>query len=177
MSRSKNLWAIALAAVAFALAAACQKADNQNTAAAKPDNKAAVNVSQSNAATTNGGTSAGSLASPSEAYKTAYDARKNKDIPALKRVMSRDLIDYLTRMGESNENKRQTLDEVLQDLSDRPQAPNGEIRDEKIDGDRAIVEYKDETGKWRPMDFVKENGEWKLTLPKRGMEPVRLPDR
>ena len=39
------------------------------------------------------------------------------------------------------------------------------MRDEKITGNRAVLEFKDENGKWTEMDFVKEGGGWKLTLP------------
>jgi hypothetical protein len=111
-----------------------------------------------------------SLASPSDAYRTAYDARKKCDMQALKRVMSKALTDAMTQRGESDPDARKTLDEMLKQLCDLPEAPNGAIKDEKIVGDEGTVKYQDETGEWRLMDFVRENGEWKLTLPRGNSE-------
>jgi hypothetical protein len=42
-----------------------------------------------------------------------------------------------------------------------------ETRNEKINGDMATLEVKNEkTDKWDPLPFVKENGEWKIALDK-----------
>jgi hypothetical protein len=106
--------------------------------------------------------SVGSLASPNEAYKTAFIARQKKDIEGLKRVLSRKLIKFLTDTGKA---EKKTLDDQLKELTKRPQAQIALTRDEKIYDDEAKLEYLDENGKWIEMCFVKENGEWKLTLP------------
>ena len=37
-----------------------------------------------------------------------------------------------------------------------------EYRNEKIDGDRATLEYKNTSGRWESMPFVSEDGEWKI---------------
>lgn len=105
----------------------------------------------------------GSLATPSDAYRTAFALRQKNDGPGLKRVLSKEILEFFTEMGKV-ENK--SLDEMLNDLAAKPQSAAPEVRNEKINGDRAILEYKDDKGEWKEMDFVKEGGEWKLTLPK-----------
>ena len=105
----------------------------------------------------------GSLATPSDAYRTAYSARQRKDIPALKRVLSNEILEFFTEMGKV---QNRTQDQMLAELADKPQASTAEVRGERITGGRATLEYKDETGGWKEMDFVKEDGGWKLTLPK-----------
>jgi hypothetical protein len=106
--------------------------------------------------------SGGSLATPTDTYKTAYAARKNKDIAGLKRVFSQELLKFLTEIAEAD---KKTLDDSLKELSENPQAPTDEVRGEKITGNQATLEYQDEKGKWKTMDFVKEGNDWKMTLP------------
>ena len=107
--------------------------------------------------------SIGSLATPTEAYKTAYELRKKKDILGLKGVMSKDVLEFLAMMGE-DENK--SLDDMLRELTEKPQAERAEVRNEKIKGDRAELEYLTETGGWDTMDFEKIDGKWLMSFPK-----------
>ena len=166
-----NFILIAALFVLAAMAAGCQKAtstppaNSSSTAASntapkaeepKPaDAKPVARVSETE--------TPGSLATPTEAYKTAYTLRKNKDIEGLKKVMSDDIKEFLTMMGEA---EKKTLDDVLRDMVEKPQADKAESRNETIKGDRATLEYLDETGKWKTMDFEKVNGKWLLGLPK-----------
>jgi hypothetical protein len=106
---------------------------------------------------------AGSLATPTEAYKTAYAARQKQDVQGLKRVLSKDILDFFAMMAEA---EKKTLDDELQQLATKPQSPTAESRNEKITGDTATLEYVDDKGKWKTMDFVKEDDGWKLTIPK-----------
>ena len=99
-------------------------------------------------------------------HKAAHAARKNKDINALKKIMSKDVLEFLTMIGGADEKKKKSLDDMLRELCDQPQAASAEARNEKIDGDKATIEYLDEEGQWRSMDFVKEDGAWKLTIDK-----------
>ncbi|MEO8572947.1 MAG: hypothetical protein ABI481_03185 [Pyrinomonadaceae bacterium] len=104
----------------------------------------------------------GSLATPSDAYRTAYALREKKDLAGMKRVLSKDIIQFLEMMAES---EKKTLDDEVAQMFEKPQAKTVEVRNEKIKGDRASVEYLDETGEWDIMDFVKEGKDWKLSLP------------
>lgn len=105
----------------------------------------------------------GSLATPTEAYKTGYAARQTKDLATLKRVLSKDALQFLTDVGKE---EQKTLDDQLRTLAERPQAATAETRNEKINGDRASLEYLNEKGKWASMEFVKEGNDWKIDLPK-----------
>jgi hypothetical protein len=58
----------------------------------------------------------------------------------------------------------QTVDQLLKELCDKPQAETAEARNERINGDKAVIEYLDDRGNWQPMEFVKEDGVWKLTI-------------
>ena len=158
--------------ISAAMALGCQPAANNTNTAANTSNAAnankTANVSAAptpapaNATSTG---SVGSLATPTEAYKTAYELRAKKDVAGLKKIMSPDIMEFLTMMGEA-ENK--SLDDMIMDMCNKPQADRAESRNEKITGDTATVEYLTETGSWKTMDFEKINGEWKLTFPKAG---------
>ena len=155
------------AAVVFSSLTACQKAENKNAPTNQSSNQAAAATTPpANATTPAADLSGYSLATPSDAYRTAFEARKKCDIPVLKRVMSELMIAALTQRAENDPKGKKTLDETLKELCELPQAPNGDIKDEKIVEDQATVKYQDERGVWRLMDFVRENGEWKLTMPR-----------
>lgn len=116
----------------------------------------------------------GSLATPTEAYKTAYELRKKCDIGGLKQVMSNDVLEFMSMMGED---QRKSLDDMLREMCDKPQADRAEVRNEKIKGDKAQVQYLTETGGWKTMDFEKVDNKWLLSLPSsedmNGPEPER----
>ena len=170
MITARNIAAIALSACLFGAATSCQKADNSNKPANQAENKAVTNTNANVNAATPANTAASSPMAANgplaDAYKTAYTARKNKDISGLKKVMSKDVLEFLTMMGGADEKKKKSLDDMLKELCERPQAPTIEARNEKIDGDNGSIEYLDEEGKWSPMDFVNEDGVWKLTIAK-----------
>lgn len=156
--------------ILLAAMTACQKAADSNAdsnrSVANTSTQPASNSSQAEPAKTSespAASSSGSLATPTETYKTAYSVRKNKDIAGLKRVLSKEVQDFLTEMGKE---EKKTLDDQLKELADKPQADRAESRNEKIEGDRATLEYLNERGTWSTMDFVKEGGDWKISLPK-----------
>lgn len=161
-----------VAVVAFGVTACRSDAGNGNgnsSASNATSNTAARNTSNANqpeAAKTESSPAAatGSLATPTETYKTAYAARQNKDVAGLKRVLSKEALEFLTEMGKS---EKKTLDQQLKELADRPQADRAETRNEEIQGETASLEYLNERGDWSHMDFVKEGNDWKIGLPKR----------
>lgn len=104
----------------------------------------------------------GSLATPTDAYRTAYELREKKDVEGLKKVFSKDVIAFLTEMGESEE---KTLDDMIKEIFFVPQYRKAETRNEKISGEAASIEYMNEKGKWMRMDFVREDGVWKMAPP------------
>jgi hypothetical protein len=166
--RSKNHNFFLLACVLALLGtAACPTAPvtngpgNNSVAVNTP--KAADNASTPQPVSNDSAAPTGSLATPSDAYRTAFALRQKKDGQGLKRVLSKEIIEFFTEMGKVS---NKSLDEMLDELTQKPQSAAPEVRNEKITGDRAILEYKDDKGEWKEMDFVKEGGEWKLTLPR-----------
>ena len=166
----KRLIIIALAAAVAA--SGCQQPAANNAAA----NSAPVNTAPANSNVNNGTPADMNVAgSPTAVYKTAFELRKKKDIQGLKKVMSKDVLAFLTDMGSAD---KKSLDEVLMEMTNEPMTTMPEVRNETITGDRATLEYKDPDGTWKMIDFIKENGEWKLTLPeveKDGPEPAAKP--
>lgn len=154
--------ALVIAAVIFA--AGCQSAANTNTAATANTNTASSNADAASTPPANTSTAlepGDPAGSPTEVYKAAYMARKNCDVPGLKKIMSKDILRFLADMGKTD---KKSLDDELKDICTHPQNPSQSVRNEKIDGDRASLEYLDEDGSWRKMDFVKEDGAWRLSM-------------
>lgn len=164
---SKRLLSAALLIAMLVCAYACQpKTETNSNAVNRNTNQAPQNTPSSQPevkaeATTS--TTASSLSTPTDTYKTGYNARKNKDIETLKSVLSKDAIDFLTEVGKD---EKKTLDDQLKDLAAKPQAATADTRNEKINGNRASLEYLDEDGKWKTMDFIKEGNDWKIDIPK-----------
>jgi hypothetical protein len=104
--------------------------------------------------------SAGST--PTAVAKSFYDASKAKDVQGVKNALSKKslaMMEAFAKMGNK------TLDEALKDPdSGAKQPPAFEARNEKVTGDTATIEVKDENGKWQTMPFVKEDGQWKIAL-------------
>jgi hypothetical protein len=171
VGKNKKLATIIFSAIAVWSMAACQRSEVANGSANTSANKAAANTANisNTAAATSGSVD---LSTPTAAYKTAYNARKNKDIATLKKTMSKDAQDFLTEIGKADDSSAKSLDDMLTELCKQPQAPTAEARNEKITGDKATIEYLDETGSWNSMDLVKENGEWKLTIGKADEPPM-----
>lgn len=142
--------------------AANSPANTNKTEANKAEaNKTETSKTETSKTDTLSSSSNNSLATPSDAYRAAYNARQNKDMEALKKVMSKDALEFFAMMGDGK-----SPEDGLKQLIGRPQAATAETRNEKINGNKATLEYLNEKGGWGPMDFVKEGADWKLTIPK-----------
>jgi len=166
---------VCLLAAGVALFAACSQGGNSNMTTNATNRTAANAGSNTNstaaaspASSETKSDTALSMATPTDAYKMAYDCRKRKDVECLKRVMSKDVQDFLVMMGED---EKKSLDAMLKELCDRPQAPTNESRNEKITGNTATLEYPDEKGEWHTMDFEKVDAGWQMSAPGGGPKP------
>jgi hypothetical protein len=159
--RSKYLLFIAAAALLIG----CQKAANTTSETTTNTNSGAA-ISSSNSAGIAGNASTSDTGdvngTPTEVYKAAYTARKNCDMAGLKKVLANEFLTYIGKMAKMD---KKSLDDELKEICEEPQAPTAQARNEKIDGNRASIEYLDEDGQWRPMDFIREDAAWKLSLP------------
>lgn len=98
--------------------------------------------------------------SPTATYKAAYAAVKNKDVAAFKKVMAKDT---QKSMDETAKSLKKSSDEMLKEMMNEFKLPpSDESKDEKIDGDNATLQVKDEKGGWETVRFVKEDGEWRM---------------
>ncbi len=143
--------------------------ENVNKAPANPSqnaniaNKSETNPNAAESPKTETKNTAVSASTPTEAYKAAYAARKNKDIETLKKYIAKDMFEFLEILGDGKPNP---VDEGLKQMCEMPQGPTDEVRNEKITGDKATLQYLDKDSKWTTMDLVKEDGIWKLTIAK-----------
>lgn len=114
-----------------------------------------------------GGCSLFSSSSPTATFKAFYEASKKKDAAAIKKTMSKGTIEMMEKMAKD---QGKSLDDMLKESKTGKDTPDKlpEMRNEKIDGDKATLEVKrTESGSdWDTMPFVKEDGEWKLAFDK-----------
>jgi hypothetical protein len=94
---------------------------------------------------------------PTEGFKAFYEAAKRKDAAALKQTIAKKL---LAELEDQAKQAGKPFDEFLVDVNVPPAFP--EVRNEKIDGDKATIEVKGAADNWRPTKLTKEDGVWKL---------------
>src|SRR5204862_6638848 len=99
-------------------------------------------------------------ASPVETFQTYVKSFKKKDITTMKLLLSKDTLKMHEQEAKA---EGVTLDDVVkrETLLGEGQT-TVEYRNEKIDGDKATLEYKNSYGSWETIPFVRENGEWKI---------------
>lgn len=159
--KTKTIFPTLALSVTVGLVLACQKAANTTTNASNSENKAAI-AQQAATPVEQTVATANIDGSPTEVYKLAYKYRNEKNIEGLKSLFSKEVLDFLADMGAS---EKKSLDDQVREMTEQPQWSTDESRNEKISGDHAKLEYRDSDGEWRTMDFVKESGKWKLSLP------------
>ena len=97
---------------------------------------------------------------PKQTFETYVRAFKKKDITTMKLLLSKETIKMHEQQAKV---EGVTLDDVVKQDSLLTEGQTTiEYRNEKIDGDRAPLEYKNAGGGWETIPFVKEDGEWKL---------------
>ena len=106
--------------------------------------------------------------SPTATLKTYFEALQKKDAAGLKKTLSKGTLEMFEQFAKA-QSPPKTLDEALQTglasttNTDSNKMP--ETRNEKIDGDKATLEVKnDKTGQWETVPFVKEDNDWKLAF-------------
>lgn len=128
----------------------CGGAANTNTTA---NNSAPANTA-ANTETTN------SAPTLTPVFKAYCDAMVKKDEAALRKIYSADTIKYFEE--EMKVEKIKSLLKYLED--DSVSGKICEVRNEVITGDKAVAEIRaDSYPNGIKIEFVKENGEWKLT--------------
>ena len=105
--------------------------------------------------------------SPTKTFKTFFEAQKKKDIPGMKKTLSKASLQMMEKAAKTQD---KTVDQAITEGFNSPGGKSDklpETRNEKIDGDNATLEVNDEeTKKWETLYFVKEDAEWKIALDK-----------
>jgi hypothetical protein len=112
----------------------------------------------------------GGGASPTATFTAYYEASKNKDVNAVKKTFSKSTLELFEKQAKEH---NKTVEEMFKTgMEQKPVTGNlPEMRNEKINGDNATLEIKDETsGRWDSLPFVKEDGQWKIALDKLGSQ-------
>ena len=97
---------------------------------------------------------------PVEAFKAYINAIKQKDTTTMKLLLSSESI----KMHEQEAKAQNvTLDDIVkrETLFSEGQKVV-EFRNEKIDGEKAMLEVKNSFGTWETVPFVREDGKWKI---------------
>jgi hypothetical protein len=97
---------------------------------------------------------------PLEALKAYTLARKKKDASLMKKILSQGSI----KMSEDEaKSQNRPLDEVILNDTFFPETVTSvEFKNEKIDGETATIEVKNQFGVWDRVPFILENGSWKI---------------
>ncbi len=102
---------------------------------------------------------------PSDALKQYVAASQKSDVETMKRLLSKGSVELIDKSAKA---QNSTIDELLRKESSVKIQNLPETRNEKIEGDTATVEIKNETnGAFdMTMPFVKEDGAWKIARDK-----------
>lgn len=149
---------LAFSAIVFS---ACNKAAiNTNNANSTSNTNATPNTAGEKTASNTGAT--GDYSTPTAAFKSFYEAAKSNNVEGIKRSVSSKTLEMMTREA-AKENK--SLDDSIKDTAKGAPSSFPETRNEKIDGNKAKLEFKDDKMEgWTTATFIKENGEWKLAI-------------
>ncbi|HEV7844374.1 MAG TPA: hypothetical protein VGO69_11805 [Pyrinomonadaceae bacterium] len=159
MKRQSTLLIAVLAACAIFATACSKTTTNTNNA-----NTSTNTSSKATNTTTTSSTQASG--SPTAVTQASFDAFKKKDVAGFKKtISSADLKSLEEVMATAKDGKN--VDDFLKELMESPDSSmpdTFETRNEKIDGDKATVQYKDKDGGWKTMYLVKEGSEWKMKM-------------
>ena len=112
-----------------------------------------------------------SASSPTETIKIFVEATMAKDTKKIQSTLSKNTLEAMQKNAAA---QNTTGDELLSRDVGPPITKVPEMRDEKIEGDTATLEVKnDATGKFERFPFVKEDGVWKLALDKYPAEVMK----
>ena len=98
--------------------------------------------------------------SPKQTFETYIRAMKAKDYSSMKVLLSNATLKMHEKEAKA---QNTTVDEIIKRQAlVAPDQKTVEYKNEKIDGDKATLQYKNAYGFWDTMPFVKEDGVWKI---------------
>ncbi len=172
MKRQQSILAITTLAALALSGAACSKtatnSNNANTSAntsnTTPTTTTTNNNTNATANTSTPTTTSNANATPMRTFQAVYDAFKNKDVAALKRTMASADLKALEERGKKDGESPDGFLKMLVESPDTNLPASLEMRNEKINGDKATLEVKDEKGNWDKINFIKEGDEWRVVM-------------
>lgn len=158
-----NIRLIVLFLIASLLITACGGAADSNEANQNETAAPAASPSGGEETGTNtAGPAPGTIATPTDAITTFINGVKAKDEAMMRSALSKATIARFEKMMK-DQNKSFYEIVVGEDYEQMSQMP--EMRNEKINGDEAIVEVRDpNTEEFGPIPLVKQDGNWKIAL-------------
>ena len=101
-----------------------------------------------------------SSATPVETFKTYIKAIRQKDTKAMKVLLSNATLKMHEQQAKA---QGVTIDEIIKRESLIGESQKAvDYKDEKIDGDKATLQFKNSFGTWETMPFIREDGVWKI---------------
>lgn len=102
--------------------------------------------------------------SPSGVSKRFIEAARSKDAKTFKSLLSKKSLESIEK--DAKEASMSADEMITKVLGEDLFKVTGKIetRNEKITGDKATVEIKDDKGKWSENELVKEDGNWKVSI-------------
>lgn len=102
--------------------------------------------------------------SPGAAFKTYHEAALKRDTEGMKKTLSQSTLRYFAEMARA---AHKTTDEGLRANAEAMPQQMPETRNEIVNDTAATLEVRyAQTGRWETVEFVKEDGSWKLALDK-----------
>jgi hypothetical protein len=102
--------------------------------------------------------------SPGAAFKNYYEAALKRDTESMKKTLSQGSLKYFAEMARA---AHKTTEQGLRANAEAMPQQMPETRNEIVKGDAATLEIKHaQAGQWETVEFVKEEGAWKLALDK-----------
>ncbi|NNE99545.1 MAG: DUF4878 domain-containing protein [Pyrinomonadaceae bacterium] len=155
---------VLLAFAFLACSAPATKETGEKTDPAKTEKKEAPDTKPAEE------TKASGMSSPKETITKFVAGIQKKDGAMIKSCLSKASVEQFEKdlKASGSENDKKSIEELLVETfedEDLQKAP--EMKNEKIDGDEATLDVKDdETEKWDSIPFVKEDGAWKIAFDK-----------
>ena len=99
-------------------------------------------------------------ATPVETFKTYIKATRQKDTKAMKVLLSNATLKMHEQQAKA---QGVTVDEIIKRESLIGEGQKAvDYKDEKIDGDKATLQFKNSFGAWETIPFIREDGVWKI---------------
>lgn len=114
------------------------------------------------------------LETPLDSLKAYTQAIKKKDTATMKALLSKG---SLKMASDEAKSQKIATDEIIgRETLFSPEQKTLEFRNEKIEGETAMIEVKNSFGSFEKIPFIKEDGVWKIAKEKYAEEMMKQAD-